>query len=90
MPESGDTAVRRARLATVEDELSRLAARYDLAMSHFKFDEANAVQCRIAALDEERRALAADLPTPAPEPDARPETGVVPALRRPRRARRRR
>jgi hypothetical protein len=56
-------------------------------MSAFKFDEADALQRRIAALDGERRSLAARLPAlPAP---AEPPTGLVPVLDRPRRRLRR-
>jgi len=79
-----EVAARREQLATVERELARLEAQYELAMSAFKFDEANALQRQIAALDRERRALAARLP-PLPAP-AEPPTGVVPAISRPRRA----
>ena len=80
-------AAKRARLVEVERELARLQAQYELAMSAFKFDEANALQRRIAALDGERRSLAARLPAlPAP---AEPPTGLVPVLDRPRRRLRR-
>jgi hypothetical protein len=76
------------RLGDVERELARLGAQYELAMSAFKFDEANTVQRQIAALDGERRMLAASLPAlPAP---AEPPTGLVPVIGRPRRAVRRR
>ena len=81
-------AARRARLAAVEDELARLQAQHDLAMSAFKFDEANALQRRIEALEDERRALAAALPPV--EARAEPPVGIVPVLARPHRARRRR
>ena len=81
-------AARRARLAAVEDELARLQAQHDLAMSAFKFDEANALQRRIEALEDERRALAAALPPV--EAGAEPPVGIVPVLARPHRARRRR
>jgi hypothetical protein len=70
---------RRARLADIERELARLQYRHDIAMSAFRFEEAT-------ALDRERQTLAADLP----RPPAEPETGVVPALARPRRPARRR
>jgi hypothetical protein len=53
---------KRARLAAVERELAGLAARHDLAMSAFKFDEAREVQQRIAPLERERDLLAAALP----------------------------
>jgi len=81
-------AEQRARLAAVDDELARLQARYELAMSAFKFDEASALQQRIAALEAERRILAQSFPpTAAPEPP----TGIVPMLgKRPRRERARR
>lgn len=83
-----EVAARRERLGDVERELARLEAQYELAMSAFKFDEANALQTPIAALNRERRALAARLP-PLPAP-AEPPTGVVPAIGRRRRALRRR
>jgi len=83
-----EVAARRERLNTVERELARLQEQYELAMSAFKFDEANGLQRRIAALDGERRALAAGLP-PLPAP-AEPPTGLVPVIGRPRRALRRR
>lgn len=81
-------AEQRARLAAVDDELARLQARYELAMSAFKFDEANALQQQIARLDAERRVFAQSFPpTAAPEPP----TGIVPMLgKRPRRERARR
>jgi hypothetical protein len=81
-------AEQRTRLAAVDDELVRLQARYELAMSAFKFDEASALQPQIAALEAERRILAQSFPpTAAPEP----RTGVVPMLgKRPRRGRARR
>ena len=81
-------AAQRARLAAVDDELARLQALHDLAMSAFKFDQANALQRRIEALEDERRALAAALPPV--EAGAGPPVGIVPLLARPHRARRRR
>jgi hypothetical protein len=81
-------AKERRRLAAVEHEINGLQAQCELAMSAFKFDEANALQRRIAALEGERRALAASLPPTVPIPE--PPLGVVPALHRPRRSRRRR
>ena len=82
-----DVAARREQLDTVERELARLGAQYELAMSAFKFDEASGLQQRIAALDGERRMLAASLPAlPAP---AEPPTGLVPVIDRPRRRLRR-
>jgi hypothetical protein len=83
-----EIAARRERLSDVERELARLEAQYELAMSAFKFDEANGLQRRIAALDGERRSLAASLP-PLPTL-AKPPTGLVPEIGRPRRALRRR
>jgi hypothetical protein len=54
-------------------------------MSTFKFDEASALQHRIAAREAERRAVIASLP---PTPAAvEPPTGIVPVLARPRRRR---
>ena len=79
-------AAKRARLAAVEDELARLQAQHDLAMSAFKFDEATALQRRIEALEDERRALAAALPPV--EAGAAPPVGIVPVLVRPARRRR--
>jgi hypothetical protein len=79
-------AKERRRLAAVEHEVNGLQAQYELAMSAFKFDEANALQQRIAALESEWRALAAALPPTAPVPE--PPLGVVPALHRPGRPRR--
>jgi hypothetical protein len=83
-----EIAAGRERLGDVERELARLHAQYELAMSAFKFDEANALQRRIAALDGERRSLAARLP--ALLAPAEPPTGLVPVLDRPRRRLRRR
>ena len=78
--------MRHRRLIAVERELVVLQAQYELAMSAFKFDEANALQRKITVLEEERRVLAADLPA---RPSAsEPPVGIVPVLRRPRRLRR--
>ncbi len=71
----------RARLAAVDRELVGLQYRHDIAMSAFLFEEATMLGRAIAALDQERQALAADLPAPAPEPEA----GMAPVLARPRR-----
>jgi hypothetical protein len=57
---------KRLRLVAVERELTGLAARHDLAMSAFKFDEARQVQDQIAGLERERAELAAALPAPPP------------------------
>jgi hypothetical protein len=78
-----DLRPRRIRLAEIERELVRLQAQHDLAMSAFQFDEANALQTRIAALDDERQALVADLP--ASHATAGPPLGTVPVMLRPRR-----
>ena len=83
-----DAAAKRARLGEIERELAQLQAQHELAMSAFKFDEANGLQRCIAALDDERQALAADLPPPASPPE--PPSGIVPLLARPRPVRRRR
>ena len=83
-----EIAAGRERLGDVERELARLEAQYELAMSAFKFDEANGLQRRIAALDGERRSLAAGLP-PLPAP-TEPPTGLVPVIGGPGRALRRR
>ena len=77
-------AEQRARLDAIECELNLLLAQYELAMSAFKFDEASALQHRIASREAERRALAAALPPPAPARES-PPPGVVPLLLRPRR-----
>ena len=88
MGESQEITGRRQRLAELDGELANLQAQQDLAMSAFKFDEANALQRRIEALEDERQAVAATLPPRSAVPD--PETGIVPVLARPRRLRRRR
>jgi hypothetical protein len=59
---------KRARLATLERELSGLGIRHDLAMSAFKFDEAREVQQQIAVLERERNELVDALPPPAVPP----------------------
>ena len=69
---------RRARLAEIERELTRLRCRHDIAMSAFRFEEATALGPTIAALEKEREPLAAALP------NIEPPTGVVPVLVRPR------
>ena len=76
----GDTTQRR-RLSEIERDLARLQAQHDLAMSAFKFDEASALQRRIAARETEREALAATLPAPPAGPE--PVSGAVPVLARP-------
>ena len=82
-------AEQRGRLAMMEGELAVLQARYELAMSAFKFDEANTLQQKIAALEAERRLLAETLPSATLAPE--PPTGVVPMFgKRPRRGRARR
>ena len=82
-----DVAASRARLDDIDRELASLQGLHDLAMSAFKFDEANALQSRIAALEDERQAIAATLPEQILPPQ--PPSGVVPMLARPRRLRRR-
>jgi hypothetical protein len=59
---------KRARLVTVERELSGLGIRHDLAMSSFKFDEAREVQQQIAVLERERSELVDALPPPPAVP----------------------
>ena len=82
-------AEQRGRLAIMERELAVLQARYELAMSGFKFDEANTLQQKIAALEAERRFLAETLPSATLAPE--PLTGIVPMLgKRLRRGRARR
>ena len=82
------TIRQRARHAEIERELAELRGQHDLAMSAFKFDEANALQRRIGALEDERRRVAAALPPVKPTVEA--PLGVIPRLVRPRRVRRRR
>ncbi len=82
-------AEQRTRLAALGGELAVLEARYELAMSAFKFEEANTLQQKIAALEAERRLLAETLPSATLAPE--PPTGIVPMLgKRPRRGRARR
>ena len=81
----GELAAHYARLGEIEREVSRLQAQHDVTMSAFKFDEANALQRLIAALENEWRALAGRLP--ARSPAVEPSTGIVPVLTRPRRRR---
>ena len=81
-------AKRRERLSTVERQLAELQARYDLAMSRFKFDEASTVQRQISVREAERQSLAAALPAPVAPPE--PPLGVVPVISRARRRRVRR
>ena len=88
MNETQELATKRLRLADIDRELAGLRSEHDLAMSAFKFDEATALQRRIEALEDERRALAAALPPV--EAGAEPPVGIVPVLARPHRARRRR
>ena len=52
----------RARLAEIDADLARLRAEHDIAMSAFKFDDANALLREIAVLEDERRPLAATQP----------------------------
>ena len=77
-----------ARLAEIDRALAGLCSQHDLAMSAFKFDEANALQRRIAALEDERRAVVAALPEQVAPPKL--PSCAVPVLARPRRMRRRR
>jgi hypothetical protein len=79
-------AEQRGRLAIMDGELAVLQARYELAMSAFKFDEASALQQKIATLEAERRVLAETLPSPTIAPE--PPTGIVPALGKKPRGRR--
>ena len=87
MNETQDLAAKRARLAAIDCELEGLRSHHDLAMSAFKFDEANAVQRRIEALEDERRAFAEALPPVGAATE--PPRGIVPGLTRPRHRRRR-
>ena len=81
---AGEVAAGHARLAEVEGELARLRHLHDIAMSAFRFEEATALGPAIAALEKERQALAAELPS------VEDMTGIVPVLARPRHLRRRR
>ena len=83
-----DAASGSACLAALDAELARLRSQHELAMSRFLFDEASALQRRLAAAEDERRALALTLPPPAPVAAPEPPTGTVPVLARPRRRRR--
>jgi hypothetical protein len=77
-------AAKRARLAAVERELTRLRYRHDIAMSAFRFEEATALGLTIAPLEQERQTLVAKLPQESP-----PEP-VIPVLNRRARGSRRR
>ena len=68
----------RARLATVEQELSRLGARHDLAMSAFKFDEARELQQRIAVLERKRAEFVEAVPASTPPRPAIPMPIMIP------------
>jgi hypothetical protein len=82
-----EVASLRGRLAEVERELARLRYRHDIAMSAFRFEDATALGPAIAALEQERQALASALPV---EPVPKASSGVIPQLSQPRRSRRRR
>ena len=84
-PNGGVTSADLVRRATIDRELAQLRSWHDLAMSAFKFDEADALQRRIAALEDERQSLAAG--QPAPLPAAVAPIGIVPLLAQPRRRR---
>ena len=62
-----DIAAHRARLATLETELSRLRAQYDVLMNAFRFEAARVIALRIESGERERQTLQATLP-PMPEP----------------------
>ena len=70
-------ATQRDRLAAVDGELVVLQAQYELAMSGFKFDEASALQRKIAVLESERRALAASGACPGPAGGCRADAASV-------------
>ena len=80
MRDAASTA-RRARLAEIDREPTRLRYRHNVAISAFRFEEATALGPAIAALEKERERLAAALPT------IEPPTGIAPVLTRPRRRR---
>jgi hypothetical protein len=69
---STELEAKRTRLAAVEEELSQLGARHDIAMSAFRFDEAGNLQRRIAVLERERAQLVQVLPAAAPPPPPAP------------------
>jgi hypothetical protein len=77
-----EEAYRRARLAEIDRDLTRLRYRHDIAMSAFRFEEATALGPAIAALENEKQQLAASLT------GTEPPTGIVPVLAGPRRPRR--
>lgn len=81
--EAAEGAAGHDRLAAIDRELARLRYRHDIAMSAFLFEEATALGRSIAALDQERQALAAMLPTQPTAPAV--PIGVIPVLTRPRR-----
>ena len=81
MNASQDNAARRARLAEVEADLTRLRERYDQLMNAFKFDEARALVRAIEEAEGERTALAETVPPPVPE-EPRPYAVARPRLRR--------
>jgi hypothetical protein len=81
LPELAEQHARRLGLADVDRELARRRSQHDIAMSAFQFDEAAALLRTIAALEQQRQALADDLPAAA-APVVEPPTGVVPVLNR--------
>src|SRR3954447_25212752 len=76
MGDEPETA-RRARLAEIDRDLTRLRYRHDIAMSAFRFEEATALGPAISTLEQERQRLAAAIP------DVEPPTGIVPVLAHP-------
>jgi len=69
-----DITARRDRLATLETELSRLRAQYDVLMNAFRFEAARALALRIESDERERQALQAMLPLPPEPAPAQPYT----------------
>jgi hypothetical protein len=82
----GPAAGERIRLASVEDHLARLQAQYEVALSAFKFDEANALQRHIGALEAERQMLVRALPPAKATPQL--PVDVIRPIERPVRRRR--
>jgi hypothetical protein len=75
-----------ARLVEIEAQRTKLVARFEMAMSTYRFDEAWAVHKELHALNDEQQALAAEQPPQAPAIAAEP-TGIEPVLLKPRRRR---
>lgn len=75
------TVARRAKLADIEAELTRLRERYDQLMNAFRFDEARKLADAVAAAEREHAALTAQLSPPALD-EGKPYTVARPRRRR--------